>query len=282
MQTIEPHALYAGAPKFGIAGNMAGHLEQAGEAGDFTQVTAAPGQPKGMFPYHVPGHDSFLGVDPVSSDRLVLPGGEDAGRVQAEPEVGLVVALDWAGDRVAAVRPLGFTAYNDASVRRPAPKISRKKNWGPHTKGLAAEVVPLDGLAPGGPLDRYHLMSFLLRDGVLHDYGEDCAVRTYACFHEALLTWIAGRLNEQVDQGPLEHLAPLLGDQPARAVIGIGATRYVDLPVSDRLQPGDEIIIVVYDRSVLDGAGLRRAIERREPLPPGNPVLRQRVESAPN
>lgn len=280
MKTIEPHALYAGTPKFGIAGNMAGHLEQAGEAGDFTQISAAPGQPKGMFPYHIPGHASFLGVDPVSSDRLVLPTGEDAGRVQAEPEVGLVVALDWADGQVAAVRPLGFTAYNDASVRRPAPKISRKKNWGPHTKGLAAEVVPLDGLSAGGILDRYHLMSFLLRDGVLHDYGEDCAVRTYACFHDALLTWIAGRLNEQMDQGPLEHLAPMLAGNPARAVIGIGATRYAALPVSDRLQPGDEIIIVVYDRSRFDSAQLRQAIEHRDPLPPGNPVLRQRVEAA--
>lgn len=279
MQTPTPHALYAGAPKFGIAGNMAGHLEQAGEAGDFTQVAAAPGQPKGMFPTHVPGHPGFLGVDPVSSGRLRLPGGADAGRVQAEPEVGLVVALDWEGSRVAAVRPLGFTAYNDASVRRPAAKISQKKNWGPHTKGFAAEVVPLTDLSPGGTLDRYHLMSFLLRDGVLHDYGEDCPVRTYACFHGALLTWITGRLNEQVDEGPLEHLAPLLEEHPERAVIGIGATRYAPLPVTDRLQPGDEIIVAVYDRSVLDGAALRRAVEARAPLPPGNPLLRQRVEA---
>lgn len=280
MQPTAPHALYAQVPKFGIAGNMAGHLEQAGEAGDFTQVAAAPGQPKGMFPYHVPGHASFLAVDPVSSDRLVLPAGEDAAHVQAEPEVGLVVGLDWDDGRVSAVRPIGFTAYNDASVRRPAPKISHKKNWGPNTKGLAAEVVPLSGLAPGGLLDRYRLMSFLLRDGTLHDYGEDCEVRSYACFHGALLTWIAGRLNEQADQGPLEHLAPMLADQPTRAVIGVGATRYADMPISDRLQPGDEVIIVVYDGAALDGPTLRRAIEDRTPLPPGNPVLRQRVESA--
>jgi len=280
METIEPHPLYAGAPKFGIAGNMAGHLEQAGEAGDFTHVAAAPGQPKGMFPYHVPGHASFLAVDPVSSDRLVLPPGADADRVQAEPEVGLVVALDWSGPRVSAVRVLGFTAYNDASVRKPAPKISRKKNWGPHTKGLAAEVVPLDNLAPGGPLDRYHLMSFLLRDGALYDYGEDCAVRTYACFHGELLTWIADRLNDQVDEGPLEHLAPMLADRPARAVIGIGATRYAALPVSDRLQADDEIIIAVYDRSAISSEALRQAVETRKPLPPGNPVLRQRVVAA--
>ncbi len=277
MKTIDAQTLYAGVPKFGIAGNMAGHLEQAGEAGDFTQVAAAPGKPKGMFPFHVPGHPSFLSVDPVSSDRLVLPTGEDAQRVQAEPEVGLVVALDWTGPRVSTVRVLGFTAYNDVSIRKPAPKISRKKNWGPHTKGLAAEVVPLESLAPGGPLDRYHLMSFLLRDGVLYDYGEDCAVRTYACFHGELLTWIAGRLNDQVDEGPLEHLAPMLEDRPARAVIGIGATRYAELPVSDRLRAGDEIIIVVYDRSVISSEVLRQSIEMGTPLPPGNPVLRQRV-----
>ena len=50
--------------KLGIAGNMAGHLEQAGEARDFTHVVAAAGLPKGLFPWHVPGAPGVLGVDP--------------------------------------------------------------------------------------------------------------------------------------------------------------------------------------------------------------------------
>ena len=37
---------------FGVAGNFAGHLEQAGEAADFTQVkTENAIQPKAIFPF---------------------------------------------------------------------------------------------------------------------------------------------------------------------------------------------------------------------------------------
>ena len=47
----------------GVAGNFAGHLEQAGEAADFADVEAdSPEAPKGIFPFYAPGSDSFLGV----------------------------------------------------------------------------------------------------------------------------------------------------------------------------------------------------------------------------
>lgn len=274
---MDPHR-FRDVPRFGIAGNMAGHLEQAGEAGDFTRVEAAAGQPKGMFPTYIPGCNGFLGVDPVSCDRLRLPPGADAARVQAEPELALFVALEWSDGRVAAVRPLGFTAYNDASIRKPARKISIKKNWGAATKGFATEVVPLDTLEVGGPLDRYNLVAFLRRKGVLRAYGEDSPVPSYACFHEALLTWMAGRLNHQAEEGPLEHLAALLKDQPARAVIGIGATRYTPFAATDRLQSGDEVIVAVYDREVLGFQDVRSCVYSGTALPAGNPVLRQSVE----
>jgi len=38
----------------GVAGNFTGHLEQAGEASDFTHVATAEGVPKGVFPFYVP------------------------------------------------------------------------------------------------------------------------------------------------------------------------------------------------------------------------------------
>ena len=145
--------------------------------------------------------------------------------VQAEPELALFTELEWVEGRVARVRPVAFTAYNDASIRKPAPKISVKKNWGADTKGFASEIVPIDTLSVGGPLDRYRLVSFLVRDGVLHDYGEDSPLPGYGLFHDELLEWIADRLNTQADHGPLEHLAGLLTDQPTRAVFG-GATTY--------------------------------------------------------
>ena len=46
---------------FGVAGNFAGHLEQAGEAADFTQVkTENAIQPKAIFPFYVPSEKCWL------------------------------------------------------------------------------------------------------------------------------------------------------------------------------------------------------------------------------
>ena len=46
---------------FGVAGNFAGHLEQAGEAADFTQVkTENAIQPKAVFPFLCAKRKSWL------------------------------------------------------------------------------------------------------------------------------------------------------------------------------------------------------------------------------
>ena len=78
---------------FGVAGNFAGHLDQAGEAVDFATVAAKEGAPKGIFPWYAPGYDSFLGEFPLSHDALMVPteGAEDGGplNLQIEPEVAL-------------------------------------------------------------------------------------------------------------------------------------------------------------------------------------------------
>ena len=263
---------------FGIAGNMTGHLEQAGEAGDFAAVDAPENGPKGMFPTWVPGADVPLGADPFSATEVRLPQADLP--VQTEPEVGVMLALDWVDGELVGARATGFAAYNDVSLRIPAPKISHKKNWGPATKGLSATVVPLEtGLEAGGALDRHRLVSFLLRDGVLHDYGEDSAVRSYSYFHQRLMGWMVHRLRHQADEGPLEDLRQWLeiAGQPSRAMVGIGATRYTELGATTMLQPGDETLVVVYDGEVHDLAGVRALIEGREDAAVVGSVLRQRV-----
>ena len=46
-------------PCFGIAGNFTGHLEQAGEAGDFRNIkTKEESAPKAVFPTYIPGAKS--------------------------------------------------------------------------------------------------------------------------------------------------------------------------------------------------------------------------------
>ena len=50
-------------PGIGVAGNFAGHLEQAGEAENFRGVkTAESTAPKAIFPFYIPGNSTFLGT----------------------------------------------------------------------------------------------------------------------------------------------------------------------------------------------------------------------------
>jgi hypothetical protein len=259
-----------GAFGLGVAGNFAGHLEQAGEAGDFALVDAGPGEaPKGIFPWYAPRAAGFLGTFPLSHDRLQLPAEADAGHpadLQIEPEVGVLATVSYAGDgTVATITPTALAAFDDCSIRREAaPKISYKKNWGPASKGIAATGFAVAELDAGGATATFRLASFLRRDGVTNAYGLDSPLPGYSYYGATLLDWIAERLRGQrgADGTPLEDVGALLAaaGHPVRIVVGIGATRYTDFGAATFLRAGDEAIIVVYDGAVTDAAGVHAAV----------------------
>ena len=170
---------------FGIAGNFAGHLEQAGEAADFVNVKVADATaPKALFPFYVPhAENSFLQVFPVSHDQIEYPQG-GADNLQIEPEVALICDIVYEGTEVKALVPREFAAFNDCSIRRPgARKISEKKNWGPASKGISTQRIALSGLEAGCELDHFHIASFLLRNGDCQAYGQDSPAVEYSYFH---------------------------------------------------------------------------------------------------
>lgn len=235
---------------FGVAGNFAGHLEQAGEARDFTHVAAAEGAPKGMFPFYVPGRAGYLGVFPVSFDRIESP--TEGGNLQIEPEVALLCTLRYSDGRVVEVVPEAFGAYNDCSIRREgARKISEKKNWGPATKGLARTMIELEGFGADSNANSYRLASFLVRDGVATPYGLDSPLLGYSYYSTQLLEWMVDRLCHQQggEETPLEPIGDYVEQMgcPWRAVIGIGATRYTEFGETTFLAPGDRSVVVVYN-----------------------------------
>jgi hypothetical protein len=257
---------------FGVAGNFTGHLDQAGEARDFAHLTLTREWPRGIFPFYVEGHPGQLGVFPVSSDVLVAPDGEN---VQLEPELGLICHLEWDEERVVAVRPVRFGAFDDASIRRPnAKKISEKKNWGPGSKGYAPVTLDLDRFSADSALADYRIACFLLRDGELHAYGVDSEIASYTAVWEPLLAWIVDRLAEQTDDGPLESFGDHLRHRPSEALISIGATRYTTFGESTFVKPGDEAIVAVYHRDITD---LEARLTRRDDVAPRLSVLRRRV-----
>jgi hypothetical protein len=258
-----------GAFGFGVAGNFAGHLEQAGEAADFAHVAAASAEaPKGIFPWWVPGDDTFLGVFPLSHDRLARPSGDDV-NLQIEPEAGVLLTVEYATDgTIAALVPRALGAFDDCSIRRPgAAKISEKKNWGPDSKGVAATCFALDDLSPDGPTATFRLASFLRRDGATHAYGIDSPLPGYSYYGTQLLDWIVDRLAHQAgaDGTPLEAVGAQLArageaGRIERVLVGIGATRYTPLGAETYLAVGDEAVVVVYDERDLAPADVEAAV----------------------
>jgi hypothetical protein len=268
----------------GVAGNFAGHLEQAGEAADFVAVQVQDKvAPKALFPFYVPGHTGQLGVFPLSEQAIFLPEAAVTGdeKVQIEPEVALWCELEYAQEQVVAIHPRAFGAYNDCSIRRPnANKISEKKNWGPESKGLAAQLLPLGGFAAGCELDDYRIACYLERDGELHGYGVDSAALDYSYFHGQLLDWAIDKFNHQQDEGPAEHIQGLLAQagHPSYALISIGATRYTAFGESHFLQSGDTSCVLVYPGSRYSERDIREAIRTRQ-FGPDMSVLLQAVKT---
>jgi len=257
---------------FGVAGNFAGHLEQAGEAVDFTNVESKGDAPKGIFPWYAPGHDSFLGEFPLSHDALIVPktmAADGPLNLQIEPEVGLACHVVWDGDTVVTLQPFALGAFNDCSIRRPnARKISDKKNWGPASKGVAREFFMVGDLTPDGPTATLRLLCHLrTADGAHHEYGVDSPLLGYSYYGEVLLDWIIERLANQKGSPdtPLEDVGALMVacGRPRTVLIGIGATRYTALGESTYLKPGDEAIVRVYDTADAKFSELRQLV--REP-----------------
>lgn len=238
---------------FGVAGNFTGHLEQAGEAADFTKVkTVEANAPKALFPTYLPdepkeGVPAFLTVYPFDEYRIIFPKGEQ--KLQIEPECAIVCKATWENGVLTNLKPYLFGASNDCSIRKQgAKKISEKKNWGASSKGFASNQLKIDKFEKGGIMDRYRIASFLVRDGVAHPYGEDSAVRDYSYFYDKLLNWCIDKINHQKNEGPAEEIGSYLkaSGYPETIMISVGATRYLDYGEHNFLQSGDRSVVVVY------------------------------------
>ncbi|MCP3698852.1 MAG: hypothetical protein GY920_09905 [Aliivibrio sp.] len=265
---------------FGVAGNFAGHLEQAGEATDFLNVKVENAiQPKALFPFYIPSQQAgFLAQYPLSSDSIIPP--NDADNLQIEPEVAIVFDITYQDNKVVALTPVKFAAYNDCSIRKPnAKKISEKKNWGENTKGISQDFIELTSFTKGCELDKYRIASFHIRNGEMNRYGEDSAAIDYSYFHEQLNDWMIDRMNNQKDEGPAENLALYLSEAnyPEQTIISIGATRYTEFGETNFLQSGDESIVVVYDGERYDLQEIENMVASKAFSKPGISVLSQIV-----
>jgi hypothetical protein len=250
---------------FGIAGNFAHHLDQAGEASDFVNVEVKEAHaPKGIFPFYLPNkNDSFLSTFALSSEFIIHPRAKD-GNLQLEPEVGLICDIVYQNNQVIKIEPRYFGAYNDATIRKDgASKISQKKNWGKNTKGISTQLIELDGFDKNSIIDSFHIASFVMRDNMLHEYGNDSPVNTYNYIYSQLLNWIVEKLNTQKDINPLEDLHSYIDElnYPDKMIISIGATSYTDWGENNYLEVGDEIFVIIYDKNIYSNGDIKEYIK---------------------
>lgn len=250
---------------FGIAGNFTGHLEQAGEAQDFTAIKTNNSEaPKGIFPFYLPhlNTEHYLSTNPYSHDKLILL--NDTDDHQIEPEMSILFSVKYDNNKIISLSPQYAMAHNDCSIRRAgAKKISEKKNWGACSKGVSQQRIPIQNLSKGGILDHYQLTCFLRRDGILHQYGITSPVKNYSYFYQQLIAWSIDTLNEQKDHGPLEDLSTWLekAKHPETICISIGATKYTEFGATTFLKAGDQSIVVLFDSRFQDTQSLKRHIQ---------------------
>ena len=235
----------------GVAGNFAHHLEQAGELEDFKNVvTETADAPKGIFPFYLPGSDSFLGLYSIGTDTLTLPTFE--ANAQVEPEIAVLFDIVYNDNHgVIDLQAKQFTTFNDCTIRKEgAKKISEKKSWGLNSKGIGDKWIAIDKFEEGGIMDNYHLCSFVERDGILYPYGVDAPLLGYSYFYTKLKNWLIEKMNTQEDFGPLENIAEHLKTckYPNKALISIGATAYAEFGENNYLKCGDEVYVIAYDK----------------------------------
>ncbi len=267
----------------GIAGNFAMHLDQAGEAEDFKDITTEDETaPKGIFPFYLPkrvdGIKEILSVYPISSSTIRLP--DATSNVQAEPEVCLVCDIIYDGDNVSKIVPNKFCAYNDCSIRvAGADKISDKKNWGEDSKGMSKTLLDIDKFEEGSVMEEFSITSFLRRDGKLIQYGEDATLTGYSYFYEKLLSWIVNQINTQKDFGPLENIKDYIFQcgNPKKLIISIGATRYTPYGETTFLKDGDEVVVALYKHNEISFEELKENILHRDYALENTSILSQKV-----
>ena len=237
---------------FAVAGNFASHLGESGIADDFSSIQTEEGAPKGLFPFYIKDHDSFLKTYPIS-DNIILTHNREKDMIQAEPELALICDFVYRDKKVIDIIPRYFSAFNDCSLRvEDGKKLSTKKNWGKNTKGISKEFIEIDNFTEDGILTNYHLSSFIIRDGKLYNYGTISAVKSYSYFFTKLKDWMIDKFNKQEDCGPLEEITQFMNDaSTAKGIlIAAGATSYSEFGRKNYLKKGDELFIYVYNSKV--------------------------------
>lgn len=231
----------------GVAGNTADHLKEAGEVSGDTPKSVMP---KEIFLFYAPGSEGhFLNTNPYTHDELFIPNIED--KIQIEPEIGVLCDLVVKDHKLISIKPIAFCAFNDCSIRtQRLPTFSAKKNWGIKSKGISRDYISLDTFSEGGVLDKYQLVSYLKRDGVIEPYSVNSSVKDFLLFHDPLMNWTIEKLNQDYfsKNDPLTNKSDK--DRNFKALVATGCPKYTKFGLDTSIKAGDEIYVIIYNRDL--------------------------------
>jgi len=248
----------------GVAGNVAGHMAQAGEADAPAAGEAAPELPPAVFTFYAPHPHTVDASEAEVLSRLesfpvthaVIDYPRVGGNVQVEPEMGLYCDIVYTkeGDAVERLVPRRVAAFNDCSLRKldGSEKLSEKKNWGFGSKGISLRTFRIDSISKGTYVDQLCLASYIKRGNDIYQYSEPAPARNYLLFHDPLLEWIVDRINNQKDSDKWEEIFPVLlqSDYPTSMWIALGAGEYTEWGQQNFLQAKDECVVLVFDEKI--------------------------------
>eukprot|EP00434_Breviolum_minutum_P018664 symbB.v1.2.016467.t2/scaffold1252.1/size200744/15 len=256
----------------GVAGNVAGHMQQAGEA----DASHSSNMPAAVFTFYAPHphtvdatEDEVLGRlenFPVTNAVIDFP--PHGGNVQVEPEMGLLCDIVYAKDSSSVERliPRRVAAFNDCSIRQldGSSKLSEKKNWGAGSKGISLRSFRINSISKGSYVDQLCLASYIKRGEDTFQYSVPAPARNYLLFHDALLDWIVDSINTQQDTDKWEEIFPLLveSDYPVSMWIALGAGEYTDWGSTNYLQPKDQSLVMVYDEEIFPNGPDEELVEK--------------------
>ena len=75
---------------------------------------------------------------------------------------------------------------------------------------MSLQSFRIEKFSRGTTIDAFVLVSYIKRDGEIHQYSEHAPARNYLCFYEELLDWMVDRLNNQGDEDKWDNLSDLI------------------------------------------------------------------------
>ncbi|MEH0759080.1 hypothetical protein H4F20_05260 [Vibrio sp. 16] len=246
----------------GIIGNFSGHLSGA----ENVEENALP---NGIF------------VIDCSQDHTITSGHSlsyptQGSNVDIEPEFVLRCQVEYQDQKVHSLMTTHISIGNDVTIRNLAgsTKISQRKSWGIHSKGINRHWWNVSRLSPANYDENIKLVSYIERDGHLHLATPSVSCTELKVFYCHLMAWMVGRINHQADEGMYEEILPKLRalGYPKELILYTGAPNYTEWGEAQFLEPNDKVHIAAYNARLIDEAIVEEMF-RREQLMNSDAIL---------